>query len=265
MRGNELHVWRVELGVGSDEGFDAVLSQAERHRAQQFRFEDDRRRYAVAHVALRRILADYLGTAAAGIAFSATSHGKPELVNGSGLQFNLSHSGEQALVAVTSGRRVGIDIERHRDDLDCMQLARRFFSKQEIYDLEHVCASSRARAFFDCWTRKEAYVKAIGHGLSHPLETFSVPLRADLGQPFALLDSANRTNWRLWALRTNADYSAAVVTEGSEIGNLNIYAYADLPRAGHRGGSRAAPHPSPPATGGKPAVLPSGLAAARYL
>jgi 4'-phosphopantetheinyl transferase len=227
MRKNELHVWQVDLGAGHEGAFDTVLSPAERHRARQFRFEDDRRRYTAAHVALRRILADYLGATPASIHFSTTNYGKPELVNGSGLRFNLSHSGDWAVVAVTWRQQVGVDMEQHRDDLECMELARRFFSKQEIYELEHVCDSERARAFFDCWTRKEAYVKAIGHGLSHPLETFSVPLRADLDEPFALFNPADKTTWRLQSLTAPADCSAAVVTEGWDVGELNIYAYVE--------------------------------------
>jgi 4'-phosphopantetheinyl transferase len=223
MRENELHVWRVELGAMREAASDAVLSEMERHRARQFRFERDRRRYVAAHVALRRILAGYLEAAPASLQFSTTDHGKPELADGPDLRFNLSHSGDCALVAVTWGRRVGVDIEQHRDDLECMALARTFFSRQEIRELEQVCASERRRAFFDCWTRKEAYVKAVGLGLSHPLDAFSVPSQADLDEPFALSSPVDGIDWRLWALKTRADCSAAVVIEGLDVGEVSVY------------------------------------------
>ncbi len=176
----------------------------------------------MAHVALRAILASYVGRLPHTLTFELSAHGKPSLSYAScgdttGLTFNLSHSGELALVGVTCRRRLGVDIERIRPELAEGAIAERFFSPAEVRDLNELAGAERVCGFFRCWTRKEAFVKARGEGLSLPLDSFGVALRAD--QPPAICwttgdpDEAGR--WSVISVAAHADYEAAAVVEGA--------------------------------------------------
>ena len=202
-------VWRVALDGGTG---GVVLSDDERARAARFRFERDRVRYAAAHTALRAILGAYLEVAPERLAFDHTSHGKPFVRGASSLSFNLSHSGDLALVAVAPGAAVGVDIEQVRDDVECERLARRFFSDHEQRELFALPAADRMAAFFTCWTRKEAFIKGVGEGLSIPLADFDVPVA--VGSPARLLafrtDETAAARWSLADVPV-ADGSAAAV------------------------------------------------------
>lgn len=226
-------MWLIDL-LGSDfevQRAQLVLSSDEVARARRFHFERDARRYTIAHTALRTILGRYLALEPAELAFTTNPHGKPSLAlgraySGASLSFNLSHSGELGLVAVARGRRVGVDIEQVRPEFANGQIAEHFFSPAEVHTLSALPAADRVQAFFRCWTRKEAFVKARGEGLSIPLNSFDVTLRAD--EPAALVRVANdpgeASRWSVMAVPvdTGRTYEAAVVVEGAL---PNIYAF----------------------------------------
>lgn len=220
---DEVHVWRIDLSTSA--GLEwSVLSPDERARAQRFRFEPDRNRYVFSHGALRVLLGHYLSTGPAEIVFRRGDHGKPALDHDDGLRFNLSTSHQLALLAVTLRREVGIDIEYRRADFADRDAARRFFSPREIDTLNAVPPEKYTEAFFNCWTRKEAYIKAIGLGLNMPLDQFSVSLQP--GEPAHLLEVVGRPQelerWSMLSLEPGVGYAAALVVEGAEW-NLQQY------------------------------------------
>ena len=156
-----------------------LLSADETERARRFAFERDRRRYIVARARLRQLLGERLGTAPESLRFVYEPHGKPALARRAGqrdVRFNLSHCGEIAAYAFAEGREVGVDIEEVRELPDADQLALRFFSRRERAAYLRLPRRERPRGFFNCWTRKEAFVKALGVGLSHSLEGCDVAL-----------------------------------------------------------------------------------------
>jgi len=173
----------------------------------------------VAHARLRQQLAALLQGDPASMTLVQGEHGKPALAGEAaqaGLQFNLSHSGPLGLVGWAWNRAIGVDIELWRPMTDEAALVRRFFSPAEIAAYEGLQASRRTQAFFDCWTRKEAYVKAVGRGLGLPLDSFDVSLgdaaAARLLRASALVD--DQRSWSLAALQPGPRISAAIVLEG---------------------------------------------------
>jgi 4'-phosphopantetheinyl transferase len=193
-----------------------LLAPAERERAEKFVFRKDRERFVVARAALRTLLGGYVRLAPERLSFDYGPYGKPSLSDAQGLRFNVSHSRGLALYAVTRGREIGLDLEYVRDDVDVEQLAEHFFSRRETATLSALPATERKQAFFNCWTRKEAYIKARGEGLSHPLHGFDVTLAP--GEPAALLhtagDEREAARWSLRQLNPDAGYAAAVAVEG---------------------------------------------------
>jgi 4'-phosphopantetheinyl transferase len=220
---DQAHVWRVRLDQPDSQvdRLRATLAPDELARADRFAFPQNRRQYTVGRGALRAILAAYLDTTPTAVPIRYTPQGKPYLASSaSDLRFNLSHSGELALIAVTRGREVGVDVEQvdARGDLEKrLALARRFFSLAEVAALESLPAASQTGAFYACWTRKEAYLKARGGGLLLPLDSFDVSLRP--GEPPALLatrdDPAQAARWSLLALDPGPGYAAALAVEGA--------------------------------------------------
>ncbi len=195
----------------------SLLSEEERQRCGQFRFGPLRQRYLLARAALRRLLAGYLGVAAEGIQLSYGDHGKPFLQDPSSrLQFNLAHSGDLCVLAFTLDSNVGVDVERIRPLRDAAAVAQRFFAKEECADLKQVPAADQQRAFFRCWTRKEAFVKAVGAGLYFPLSRF----RVSLGDTAALLQVdgslSEAESWRLHDLPVPCRYAAALAVKNRE-------------------------------------------------
>ena len=189
---NEVHVWRASLDEfpSQIDIFLHTLAADEQKRAERFYFQRDRERFITAHGVLRAILGLYLNRAPKYLSFRYSSHGKPALAwesGGDAIRFNMSHSHGVALYAVTRDREVGIDVEFIRRDLAVEQIAERFFSRRETATLRALPTALREHAFFLCWTRKEAYIKARGEGLSLPLDQFDVSLIP--GEPAALLST----------------------------------------------------------------------------
>ncbi len=215
-----VHVWRALL-VQKDPvlaRLEQLLSREERERASRFHFEKDRRSFVVARGVLRDILSRYLVRAAGSLVFEYTEYGKPYIapeVNENGICFNLSHSGEFALYAITLKTRVGIDVERIRPDFAGLDIAERYFSQTERAALSRLKNDAQTRAFFDCWARKEAFMKADGRGLSLGLDQFDVSLSP--GAPARLLrakwDAEIEEKWCMHALDVHAGYAAALAAE----------------------------------------------------
>jgi 4'-phosphopantetheinyl transferase len=152
------------------------LSWEERARANRFHFAIHREHFVVARGILRYLLSHYVEIPASRIRFTEGPHGKPELAEKPRYGFNVTHSGGLAMYAVSDLREVGIDVEQHREMDDLAGIARRFFAPDEVDALEQLSPEDRQAAFFRCWSRKEAVVKAIGAGLSLPLDSFCVSL-----------------------------------------------------------------------------------------
>lgn len=170
---NEVHVWAVPLD-GDPTPYDGLLCPAEEDRLARFRFADHRRRYQISHGALRQILGGYLDQDPRAVVFRHGPRGKPYL-EGDGLAFNLSHSGQLALVAVAP-EEIGVDVEKVRRLESLTQIAERHFSEREFGALDGLVGDARELAFYRCWTRKEAYIKALGEGLSMALDSFEVSI-----------------------------------------------------------------------------------------
>jgi 4'-phosphopantetheinyl transferase len=192
----------------------AILDDEERARAERFSFERDRRRFVARRAFLRRVLAGYTGAAPASLRYHRSSFGKPELVAADGLTFSTSHAAGLAIVAVATHGEVGVDVERLRPMPDALDIARRFFAAAELEHLRSVPTSMRSRAFLRLWTRKEAYVKAVGRGLSMPLADFDVLERA-VGRAAHSGDAGERPAIRLWPVEVPAGYVAALATSAA--------------------------------------------------
>lgn len=219
--GQAVHVWRIplDLSVERINWLRESLSVDEIKRADRFRFDVHRHRFIAARGAMRHILAGYLHREPEKLTFRYSPFGKPDLEQPPGpeeLAFNISHSQDLALLAVAQHRPVGVDIEFMRQDLADEQIARRFFSTSEVESFLSLTETLHTEAFFNCWTRKEAYIKAIGEGLSMPLDRFDVSLIP--GEPAELLatrpDPAQALQWKLYALSPGEGYKAALVIQG---------------------------------------------------
>jgi 4'-phosphopantetheinyl transferase len=216
----KVHLWQAQLDPLATyfERFEDSLSSDERQRAERFRFQRDRRRFIVARALLRILIGRYLQKEPAQVQFNYGPNGKPSLAgdDNAALRFNLSHSEGLALYAVTRGREIGVDVEYIGKNLDIGTLAERFFSPREIAALKSLPDHEKHRAFFACWTRKEAYLKARGDGLSVALDSFSVLLNPD--EPPVLLsvegDPEETSRWSLLELDPGPSYVAALAVEG---------------------------------------------------
>ena len=220
---DEVQLWRIDLeAIGADESrWQRVLSADELERASRFHFSRDRQRFVASRAWLRTILASYLATDPNGLSFSYSKKEKPSLAQtraDSGVTFNVSHSGGIALLAFTRRREIGVDIEQVRSDADWEAIARRFFSTHEQTQLAALPTEEKVDAFFRCWTRKEAYIKATGDGLSLPLNQFDVSLAA--GEKSALLatrpDGLEAGRWLLQEVPGGPGYIAALCVRGRD-------------------------------------------------
>jgi 4'-phosphopantetheinyl transferase len=215
---DDVHVWRISL-VQPDHVIDSVralLTPDEQARATRFHFARDRDRSIIGRGSLRVLLGRYLGTAPERVNFAYGAFGKPALANPSpGIEFNLTHAGELALCAVARRRPVGIDLEPIRPMPDAERIATRFFSPREQAELLGLPSEERAAAFLRCWTRKEAFIKALGEGLSHPLDQFDVTLAANM--PARLVSVIGRPGdvdrWQLLHIDPGPAYVGALVVE----------------------------------------------------
>jgi 4'-phosphopantetheinyl transferase len=217
LRDDEVHVWEAALDSQTSlQDLEALLSEDELARAGRFHFARDRNRFVTCRGILRLLLGKHLACHPSQLNFRYTPHSKPFLETEEGLQFNLSHSQGTAVIALSLRREIGIDVEYIRQDLEVEPLASRFFSRGEVDKLLKLPTPLRHEAFFRCWTRKEAYIKACGAGMSIALDQFEVSLLPD--EPPALLNVAGRADevsrWSLKEIASGPDRLAALAVEG---------------------------------------------------
>jgi 4'-phosphopantetheinyl transferase len=212
-------VWAVWLNASASvsRAFRNLLSSDEILRADRFAFEQLRISFEVSHGTLRILLAQYLGCNPHELVFTIGPRGKPALCGNSQLQFNMAHSGGLAVCAFSHGFEIGVDIEELHDIHDFEQIAERYFCREEASQLLSVDGKKqRKEAFFRCWTRKESYLKAIGDGLSVPLDRFQVTLLS--GSPVRFIHIGNQTSaasqWTLQHLEPAPGYVGALAYRG---------------------------------------------------
>jgi 4'-phosphopantetheinyl transferase len=191
-----------------------LLDPDELSRANRFHFEKDRKHFVVARGFLRVLLGRYLKRDPKQLKFSYGAYGKPALPGAEPLRFNMSHSHGMALYALTEGRDIGVDVEYVRADFTSDDIARRFFSPFEVESLCGLPTEERVESFFRCWTRKEAYIKATGRGLSQPLDGFDVTLAP--GESAALLrtDAGSHEHWSMANIEVGPGYAGALAVDG---------------------------------------------------
>ena len=218
---NQVDVWRVSLKLEPDsvQLAESTLSADESQRAARFRFDKDRHRFIASHVALRNVLSRYLECEPKQIDFTVGEYGKPTINSDIHLDFNLSHSGDYALIAVAREHKVGIDVEHFRKELEIEKIAHRFFSEEENSELMGLPTEQQLIGFFNCWARKEAYIKAHGLGLALPLDSFDVSLTPN--EPAVLRatrpEPKEASHWTLLSLDVNPHYGGAVAVDGRDL------------------------------------------------
>jgi 4'-phosphopantetheinyl transferase len=229
---DEVHVWLAKLDDYPADNLSVMLAADELARAARFHFDKDRNHFIVARALLRKLLAAYLDIGAGELQISYAEKGKPSVEESrrGSLKFNVAHSHGLAIYGFSWNREVGIDLEFVREDLADEKIAERFFSQSEIQSLRELPAELRNQAFFDCWTRKEAYIKARGEGLSIPLDEFDVSLAP--GEEAALLrnhkDPGEVTRWWMRSLAVPSGYVGALVAQGHDW-RLKTFSLNQLP------------------------------------
>jgi 4'-phosphopantetheinyl transferase len=222
----EVHLWRVDLATAAagEERWQQILSADENARAARFHFARDRCSFTATRAVLRTLLSGYVGSDPKALVIRYSEKDKPYLGQNhldqkyreNPVEFNVSHSGTIALLAFARGRTLGVDVERIREDFDVEPIARRFFSEREQGQLAALPSSEKVSGFFRCWTRKEAFIKAIGSGLSLPLDQFDVSLTE--GDGSALLatrpDHREAARWSLQGVPVSDGYVAALCVQG---------------------------------------------------
>lgn len=212
----EVHIWSVEALSDSNSlnNLHAFLSRDEVIRANKYRFEKDRAVYITAKFLLRSLLGHYLKINPKEIVFEYSEFGKPSYLYNEELDFNVSHSSNRIIIGFAKKQIIGVDIEKIKEDFEPLDLAKNFFSEEEIKTLES--ESDVYRAFYRCWTRKESFIKAVGEGLSYPLNSFAVTMDNDHRARFIKIDNDNesRKDWRLHSFVPAEGYIVAITTNG---------------------------------------------------
>jgi len=212
----DLHVWKIMAFDNIDilDEMCAVLAADEIVKANKYRFEKDRAVYITAKYLLRNLIGGYLGLVPERIKFEYSKYGKPYFSNKEVLDFNVSHSGNQILIGFAKKNIIGVDIEKIKENFDPLELAKNFFSKEEIAILES--EPDVYSSFYRCWTRKESFIKAVGEGLSYPLDSFAVTMDADHRAKFLKIENTeeSQVNWQLYSFVPKKGYIAAITTSG---------------------------------------------------
>jgi 4'-phosphopantetheinyl transferase len=210
----EVQVWHARLAVQPQvlSALEGVLSTAEVERANRFHFARDRRQFVATRALLRTLLGRAIHVDPGSLEFAAGPQGKPYLADrGGGLLFNVAHSGDHALIGISSQADIGVDIEVVRDASATLAIAERFFSPGETAAIRGLQEDDRQFAFFRLWTLKEAFVKGVGAGLSHPLNAFQVTSpNGDVPRLTVPGDPAAAGDWSLRDLSSLPEYAAAL-------------------------------------------------------
>jgi 4'-phosphopantetheinyl transferase len=215
---DDVHIWRADLEIDeyAQRSFLTLLSPDEKNRAQKFRFARDSRNFIAARGILRSLIGRYLAINPAQVSIQYSKFGKPCIANNNFLQFNISHSQNLALLAFTKRFTIGIDVEFVNPEIEAKDIAVNFFAKNEIVSLHALPEKQQALGFFNCWTRKEAFIKAVGEGLSFPLDKFEVSLEP--GKPAKLLatdwDPKAISKWSMYSMSPGENFVGCLVIEG---------------------------------------------------
>ncbi len=233
----QVHLWRFNLALAESRvaALERLLTDEERQRAERFRFPKHRRRFKVRRARLRRLVAAYQGLPTTQVAFDYTPRGKPQLAahldrhDDGPLAFNLSDSEDLAVIAVTRGPSLGVDVEILREMPDALGISKSFFASAERDVLAKVPEGQRSHTFFNCWTRKEAYIKATGDGLSVPLDRFTVTLHPDSPCCFEEIDGDAELAraWSLIAFSPLPDAVGAVASGRPDLQISGCFAWPD--------------------------------------
>lgn len=216
-----VHLWRTQLD--QQHANAALLSNDEKARAARFKFPLHQQRFINARSTLRCILTRYLNQAPEKLSFAYTAHGKPYLANHPSLFFNLSHSNQWALYAITLEEKIGVDIEYLLKEIDGEVLATRFFSSYESKLLHEISADKKQTAFFRLWTCKEAFIKAVGEGLSFPLKDFEIDITEKAPRLLSICgDEKAAQVWSLCQIMVAENYISAVALAG-KINSLELW------------------------------------------
>lgn len=225
---SKIDVWSVNINNYTNKLFDywELLSSSEKEKADRFRFEKDKNCYVIARGLLRILLSRYLNIKSQKINFRYAEKGKPYLEHPSNIKFNLSHSKNCIVLAFTKNIELGIDVEYAKNNLEILQVAESFFSKQEIKALKSIQSIYRLSAFYNCWTRKEAFIKATGDGLSFPLNQFTVSLESSESAELVETrwDNKEKDLWSLETFTPQKDYIGAVASR-NKIKGINYYKF----------------------------------------
>ena len=210
-----VHVWRITLNQEDEklDDFRSTLEADELERAARFHFEKHRRHFIVARGFLRAVVARYLGSQPAALRFEYGTYGKPALGSEHMLRFNLSHSNEVALLGVSVDAEIGVDVEHIRADFASEDIARRYFSRAEVEVFNALPPEERVAAFFRCWTRKEAYIKAIGKGFSQSLSAFDVTLAPGMAPALLRAEEDDASRWWMSDIEVGEGYAGALIVE----------------------------------------------------
>ena len=218
LKSNQIHIWSVALDIDikTQIRYWKVLSEEERQRAEAFKFVKDKIKYIACRGALRQLMGHYLKTPANEISIEYVKNGKPH--HNSNLEFNVSHSRDMAVIGFTYDTILGIDIEFIHRKIEFHQIARRFFSTNESDIVINAPRESMHQYFYNCWTRKEAFIKALGDGLSFPLDQFEVTCAPDEVPKLMSTkwDETEVEKWSLWAFEKSKDYVGALAIQGPE-------------------------------------------------
>jgi len=202
---------------GDESALVGLLDTREQARAARFVNPRDRRRYIVSHAVVRTVLARYAGVSTRELRFELGPSGKPR-IDGAGLEFNLSHSGERALLAMTHAGPIGVDVEAINPEI-ADTIPHRFLSAAEREALMNTAGDGRLAAFFRCWTRKESFIKAIGEGLAFPLGEFDVAIEEHVENALlrCQVESVRAGDWRVVPLAIDDGYAAAVTVTSTVV------------------------------------------------
>tara|TARA_R110000824_G_scaffold7892_4_gene35817 strand:+ start:40539 stop:41312 length:774 start_codon:yes stop_codon:yes gene_type:complete len=235
---NEIHLWFVEHQQITDtdllEAYRGLLNNEEEKRFQRFVFPKHKLQFLASRALLRTVLADYLDQPPSGLVFARNAYGKPRIASFEmplPLAFNLSHTNDMTVLAVTQGGEIGVDVEYITRKVDILKLAERYFSAQEASDLKQLGVDKFNQRFIELWTLKEAYIKACGMGLAIPLRDFSFIFKSEgIEISFAEEREDNPEHWRFWQFLHNHQFQIALaLKEENNRANKNIIIWSGIP------------------------------------
>ncbi|MFZ1320224.1 MAG: 4'-phosphopantetheinyl transferase superfamily protein [Ignavibacteria bacterium] len=217
--GNEVHVYRINISEQTNKisNLRKLLSNDETKKADRYRFAKDSNSYIISRGSIRKILSEYISIDADSINISYTEFGKPFIEN-SKINFNLSHSGDWCFIAVSLIKDIGIDIEKVRKIEDVLKIADRYFAINEYEHIKNFDSTEQINEFFRIWTLKEAFIKAIGEGLSFPLKNFSVISDKSDSPVLNLFENKDESElWKLDSLECQKGYNASLTVKADGI------------------------------------------------